>query len=201
MLLAGLAGYVDAVGFLSSGGYFVSFMSGNSTRLGVGLGEGTRAVGLALLLILSFLSGTVGGALLRRCVRPAAKEPAVLVAVAAVLMLAAATFALADRFVAMMLIASAMGAMNLAFEVDGDVRVGITYMTGTLVKLGIRVAEALTGGPRWNWFPYLLLWGGLVAGGALGALVWVTVDGIALWMAAAYAALVAGGVSVSRLRN
>ena len=39
--LSTLAGYVDATGFLMLGGFFVSFMSGNSTRLGVGLIEGT----------------------------------------------------------------------------------------------------------------------------------------------------------------
>lgn len=35
--LAALAGYVDAIGFLRLGGFFVSFMSGNSTRLAVGI--------------------------------------------------------------------------------------------------------------------------------------------------------------------
>ena len=38
--LAVLAGYVDSLGFLQLGGVFVSFMSGNSTRLAVSLAEG-----------------------------------------------------------------------------------------------------------------------------------------------------------------
>ena len=38
--LSALAGYVDGIGFLHLGGLFVSFMSGNSTRLGVSLAEG-----------------------------------------------------------------------------------------------------------------------------------------------------------------
>ena len=38
--LALLAGYIDALGFLSLGGYFVSFMSGNSTRSAVDLVQG-----------------------------------------------------------------------------------------------------------------------------------------------------------------
>src|ERR1019366_5919862 len=38
--LSALAGYVDAIGFLHLGGLFVSFMSGNSTRMGVSLAEG-----------------------------------------------------------------------------------------------------------------------------------------------------------------
>ena len=40
--LAALAGYVDAVGFIASGGLFVSFMSGNSTRLGIGLADASH---------------------------------------------------------------------------------------------------------------------------------------------------------------
>ncbi|MEC8456884.1 MAG: DUF1275 family protein, partial [Pseudomonadota bacterium] len=39
LLLAGLAGYVDSLGFLHLGGVFVSFMSGNSTRLAANLAE------------------------------------------------------------------------------------------------------------------------------------------------------------------
>ncbi|MDM8353607.1 DUF1275 family protein, partial [Brevundimonas diminuta] len=39
-MLAGLAGYVDSLGFLHLGGVFVSFMSGNTTRLAVNLAEG-----------------------------------------------------------------------------------------------------------------------------------------------------------------
>jgi len=35
--LAAIAGYVDAIAFVDLGGFFVSFMSGNSTRLAVGL--------------------------------------------------------------------------------------------------------------------------------------------------------------------
>ena len=38
--LSALAGYVDGIGFIHLGGLFVSFMSGNSTRLGVTLADG-----------------------------------------------------------------------------------------------------------------------------------------------------------------
>ncbi len=46
VFLSALAGFVDAMGFITLGGYFVSFMSGNSTKLAVSLGEGL--VGTAL---------------------------------------------------------------------------------------------------------------------------------------------------------
>ncbi|WP_312220062.1 YoaK family protein, partial [Brevundimonas sp.] len=64
LLLAALAGYVDSLGFLHLGGVFVSFMSGNTTRLAVSLAEGrwlaAGAVGGVLLL---FILGAMLGAL------------------------------------------------------------------------------------------------------------------------------------------
>lgn len=191
LLLAALAGYVDAAGFLASGGYFVSFMSGNSTRAGVGMANAAEAAGPALLLIACFVAGTVGGALLRRMLRGERRDGGLLLAVAAMLALAALSLPMAQRLVALGLLAAAMGALNLASEADGEVRVGLTYMTGTLVKLGLRIAEALGGGARWGWLPFLALWAALVAGGVLGALVWLAANGVALWLAAGFAATVA----------
>ena len=43
---AAMAGLVDAIGFLASGGFFLSFMSGNSTRFSVGVVEGAPYVGM-----------------------------------------------------------------------------------------------------------------------------------------------------------
>src|ERR1700733_888625 len=55
--LSGLAGYVDGIGYLYLGGLFVSFMSGNSTRLGVTLAQGqwvnaAEALGLIALFVI-----------------------------------------------------------------------------------------------------------------------------------------------------
>jgi uncharacterized membrane protein YoaK (UPF0700 family) len=56
--LAGTAGFVDAIGFLETGGLFVSFMSGNSTQAGIGLLEGDVGFAvLALGLVASFVLG------------------------------------------------------------------------------------------------------------------------------------------------
>src|SRR5260370_2883246 len=63
--LSALAGYVDGIGFLHLGGLFVSFMSGNSTRLGVSLAQAhwsnaAEAIGLIFL----FVTGTACGRLI-----------------------------------------------------------------------------------------------------------------------------------------
>src|SRR3546814_5922632 len=65
LLLALVAGWADAVGFLQLGGFFVSFMSGNSTRLGVGVGSGFwREAGLAAGLMATFVGGVAFGNLI-----------------------------------------------------------------------------------------------------------------------------------------
>jgi uncharacterized membrane protein YoaK (UPF0700 family) len=80
MALAGMAGFVDAAGYLSAGGYFVSFMSGNTTRLGVALGTGAGAA-LPALLIAGFVAGVTAGALVALRAGPW-RKPAVLALVA-----------------------------------------------------------------------------------------------------------------------
>ncbi|WEK56457.1 MAG: DUF1275 family protein [Candidatus Brevundimonas phytovorans] len=167
--LSAVAGYVDVVGFLMTGGFFVSFMSGNSTRLGIGLAGASEAAVVAGGLILSFVAGVVLGASVGRAAR-GWKEPAILGLVAVLLILAALTHWLGIGLLAALLLALAMGAQNAVFAQDGEVSVGLTYMTGTLVKLGKRLTVALWGGDRFGWFPYLLLWGGLLAGAVLGAM-------------------------------
>ena len=63
-MLAGLAGYVDSLGFLHLGGVFVSFMSGNTTRLAVNLAEGRwLAAGAVAGVLLLFVLGAMLGAL------------------------------------------------------------------------------------------------------------------------------------------
>lgn len=77
-VLASAAGFVDAVGFIHLGGYFVSFMSGNSTRGGTALAEGNwSGFVLAFGLVGAFLLGVVTASILRRLV-PAHKRMAVL---------------------------------------------------------------------------------------------------------------------------
>ena len=60
--LAMLAGYVDAIGFLRLGGLFVSFMSGNSTQLGVAIAGHAGGVAVAAGLLACFVLGVVLGA-------------------------------------------------------------------------------------------------------------------------------------------
>ena len=182
--LSALAGFVDAVGFMTLGGFFVSFMSGNLTRFGVGaaLGRWDQAATAAGIIGL-FVLGVVAGALVARRAGEGRRSP--VLGVEAALLLTAAGLCTAGWTAAgMVAVVLAMGVENAVFQRQGDVGVGLTYMTGTLVRMGQRIATALCGGPRWDWVPFLLLWAGLAAGGALGAVSFLRWGVLALWFAA-----------------
>lgn len=185
--LAALAGFADATAFVHLGGYFVSFMSGNSTRLGVGLAEEWSAAVIAGGLIAVFVLGVMIGAMSNRS-GDHAGSVRVLVVVSLGLAMAAMFASLNVPTFAIAALACSMGALNGVFQRNGEVAIAITYMTGTLVRLGRALAAAFTGGPRWNWAPYLLLWTGLLCGATLGALSYASVGLLGLWGLALVAA-------------
>ena len=193
--LAGLAGFVDATGFLATGGFFLSFMSGNSTRLGVGLAGSGGDAAIAASLILGFVAGVMAGTLTGRAAGRR-HRPMVLVLLGGVLLFAAALAAAGLLWPAFLATAFAMGAENTVFEADGEVRISLTYMTGNLVKIGQRLAGALLGRNRWSWLPYLALWSAMIAGAVAGATLWPRLGLAGLWVAAALALVLAAASAV-----
>jgi uncharacterized membrane protein YoaK (UPF0700 family) len=182
--LSALAGYVDGIGFLHLGGLFVSFMSGNSTRMGVSLAQlhwldAAEAFGLIAL----FVTGAALGSLIVLG-RGLNRQPWVLLAEALLLAAAALCNAVGLSNVAVAAIVLAMGLENAVFQIDGGAGLGLTYVTGALVKVGQLMAAALRGGARWGWAPNLLLWAALVAGSLCGALGYHWLNLAAIWFAA-----------------
>ena len=112
--LSALAGYVDGIGFLHLGGLFVSFMSGNSTRMGVSLAEGHWLGAIeALGLVAMFVIGAAAGSLIVLG-RGANRQPWVLLAEALLLAAAAPCHAFDLPNVA---IVPAMGMENAVFQI------------------------------------------------------------------------------------
>jgi uncharacterized membrane protein YoaK (UPF0700 family) len=195
--LSAMAGYVDGIGFLHLGGPFVSFMSGNSTRLGVSLAQAhwsnaAEAIGLILL----FVTGAACGSLIVLG-RGAHRQPWVLLVEAMLLALAALCYAVGLSNIAVAAMVLAMGLENAVFQIDGGAGLGLTYITGALVKVGQLVAAALTGGERWAWLPNLLLWAALVAGAVRGASAYQWINLAAVWFAAALALILSAIVAAA----
>ena len=158
-------------------------MSGNSTRLAVNLSEhGWSLRGLLpFAIIVLFIVGVMVGTLIRGKA-PRRKQVSVMAFVTAVLAAAAILSAFGQNVIAIALMVMAMGASNNVFVKEGEVSVGVTYMTGTLVKLGQRLAGRAIG-LRKPWHPYLVLWLGLLLGAVAGALSYSLLDLKCLWIA------------------
>jgi uncharacterized membrane protein YoaK (UPF0700 family) len=198
--LSALAGYVDGIGFLHLGGLFVSFMSGNSTRMGVSLADGQWLSALeALGLIVLFVVGAAFGSLI--VLGRSAHRQAVLLLTEALLLVAAAiAHHLGQPALAIVAIVLAMGLENAVFQIDGGAGLGLTYVTGALVKVGQLLAAAISGGPRWGWLPNLLLWAALVAGAVVGALGYARFNLGAIWIAALVALALAAAIAAGAKR-
>lgn len=193
--LAALAGLVDATGFVVAGGYFTSFMSGNTTRLGVELAQSPALALAPLGLIAAFLVGVTGGALIGR--RTEGRRKRVLLGIVA-LLLAGGTGLLAAGLPVPFLAASAMamGLANNVFAKAGEVTVGVTYMTGALVRFGQGIAARLAGEPLESTRGYGLLWSAL----ALGAVAGGVMSGIAPVLSAGTACVAAVALWIAALR-
>ena len=202
-LFAALAGGVDAIGYLMLGRLFVSFMSGNSTVLSVAIvrrdwSEALRAGGIIGLFVLGVAGGVVVARLAGRW-----RMPVVLLVVALLLAAAAAWSGdgvPAGAFAATVL---AMGALNAALDRAGGISVGLTYVTGALVRFGHGLGDALTGHPGDGaWREQAVPWISLVAGSAAGAAAQMAYGRDALWGASGVAlALACCTGAVPRLRG
>ena len=198
--LSALAGYVDGIGFLHLGGLFVSFMSGNSTRMGVSLAQAhwldaAEALGLIGLFVIGAAAGSL---IVLGC--GTHRQPLVLLVEALLLAVAALAYSFGLPALAIGAIVLAMGLENAVFQIDGGAGLGLTYVTGALIKVGQLIAAALNGGARWAWMPNLLLWAALVVGSAGGALAYAWANLGAIWLAAA-AALALSGVVAATARQ
>lgn len=171
LLLTASAGFADVIGFIELGGHFTSFMSGNTTQLGDALASGGGPVVLltASLVALFFL-GSVFGSLLALLAGPrwgsSAVTGLVLASFAATLAFAFAGFP-PSQF--MLILAAGAGAQNAILPSTGSVRLGTTFVTGTLFAAGQDLARAIRGvAPPWRWAQHMLVWASLLLGGLLG---------------------------------
>jgi uncharacterized membrane protein YoaK (UPF0700 family) len=169
ILVALIAGCVDAVGFTELGGYFVSFMSGNSTRLGLHLAyqQWSSALFVGGLIAL-FVGGAAMGALIDDLAGRFAA--AILFVVEAALLAAAAMLIGGMRPMSgIVLLPVAMGLSNALVLGERGARIGLTYMTGTLVRIGTGLTRLNRPGEARAVMLDGLLWIALILGVALGA--------------------------------
>jgi len=142
VLIVILAGFLDAIGFTYLSALYVSFMSGNSTGLGIAVANGHSGFAFSSAAVLgSFVFGAFAGSLLVATRKPAA-TPVVLAVEAGLVAGAAALVGHAEQVPSLLPVCIAMGMQNaVPRQVDG-VEGGRSYVTGAL--FGMAKALALS---------------------------------------------------------
>ncbi|ORC57974.1 DUF1275 family protein [Pseudomonas floridensis] len=166
--LSVLAGMTDAIGFMATGD-FVSFMSGNTTRLAVALSEADGGVIARLTLaILVFIAGNALGIVIARLGNRRALP---LLLSIATLLCAAAAWPMENNLLALVWAILAMGMLNAAVEQVNGQAVGLTYVTGALSRFGRGLGRWLLGERGTAWRGQLIPWTGMFIGAIIGALI------------------------------
>jgi uncharacterized membrane protein YoaK (UPF0700 family) len=141
------AGYLDGYGLLALGTY-VSFMSGNTTMTGVKTGQGALFAALIpATAIVSFVAGSGVGSLIKqsRLRRPATT---ILILISVLLSAVAVMGAsVAFKGVDIAVLSFAMGMANPVLAKIGGESISLTFMTGTLSRIGGHLGFALVGAP------------------------------------------------------
>ncbi|WP_433886830.1 YoaK family protein [Pseudomonas vranovensis] len=183
--LSVLAGMTDAIGFMATGD-FVSFMSGNTTRLAVSLGAGELAPILRIgAVLLAFVVGNALGVVIARL---SGRRPCPLLLIIAALLGLAALLPSTLQLPALVSAVTAMGMINAVVEEVNGLPIGLTYVTGALSRFGRGLGRALLGERRQGWRVQLIPWTGMFVGAVLGVLLEQAFDLGALLFSALLAA-------------
>lgn len=171
LILTGLAGFLDAAAYVRFNHLYVSFMSGNSTHLGMAIADWEVSDILAILgVVLAFVAGAALGTFIADhstkglIVRVLGLE-------AMLLLLAIAASLASLPLTCVMLVSLTMGLQNVLHQAVGGIDVGRGYVTGMLFSLGQSVARLVHGRADLDHARTSLLnWLVFVVGAAVGAL-------------------------------
>lgn len=164
-LLSVIAGMTDAIGFMVTGD-FVSFMSGNTTRLAVSIDQSNAALALHIgMLIAAFVGGNALGVIAARFSRR--RSWPLLLAIGVLLCVSGASGGGAAPF---LLAVISMGMINAVVEEVNGLPIGLTYVTGALSRFGRGLGRWCLGERRNGWRVQLIPWAGMLTGAIIGGL-------------------------------
>jgi len=181
--LAMIAGFVDAYGIITYDTY-LSFMSGNTTQAGYRTGQGDCWAAMpSALAIVFFVGGSFAGTLLAHSgVRWIRRLVFGVVAVLLALIIGFTQLGFSSSWVPISVLSFAMGAINTALSRVGAQNVSLTFVTGTLSRIGVQLALAVRGAPlpdsQGSWDTHLYrtflmagIWAGFLTGALLSGMV------------------------------
>lgn len=144
-LLCGIAGYVDALGYVKLGSVFAANMTGNTVLLAIVLARGAwHRAGIYCLTLAAFFAGALAASLMKRAFRGGSWLPLLVQAA----LLAAASFWPLDAASELALIAFGMGLQGAAVTQFGKASLYTVVITATVCRLASGLIDQLWPGPR-----------------------------------------------------
>ncbi|MBC3185695.1 DUF1275 domain-containing protein [Corynebacterium sp. zg-331] len=176
VMLASLAGATGAAAWLYSSGWYVTFMTGNTERMVLEPIRGGTEAGLAAFsAVVVFVIGALTATLARIYLWSQARHGAMVVATGAIIGAFVSDLWLGTQYdelspIPILFLAFGLGALNTSISRRGQVVMPLSYVTGTLVKIGQGIALHLAGKQKWMWFPQLATYLGFLVGAAGGGM-------------------------------
>ncbi|WP_160010935.1 YoaK family protein [Rhizobium sp. 18055] len=184
-----LAGMTDATGLVLSGD-FVSFMTGNTTRTALSLGDGNfQHAAVLIAAITVFVLGNAAGIVIAHFADR--RIFVVLGCVGLTLALASVMTNAGLVLPRFYLIVASMGMVNAAVEHIEGLPIGLTYVTGALSRFGRGIGRWMLGDRHFEWTIQIVPWLGMLAGAITGALLVQIAGAATLWLIAAFAIMIA----------
>ncbi len=193
--LAGIAGMVNAIGYLSYSHQAVTHLTGTASQLGIATSELSGAVATHLALVIAaFLAGAVlSGFVIQRQTLKLGRRYGVALGIEGLLLCAAALLMRHHHEAGSYFASAAFGLQNAMATTYSGAILRTTHVTGIVTDLGATLGHALRGleidSARIRL--YLLVLGAFVLGGALGSVLFRMVGTDALFYPAALTLLVA----------
>lgn len=150
LAIACTAAYMDAVGFLLFSGVYLSFMSGNTTRAAVLLGKGAwQDVVPVMCVFPAFVLGGAIGTMMMNMFDRSRRSivlfiAAIALAIASLLEGGQLSRSHEVRLGPLLLLTATMGLLNPMVQRVDRVSIGLTYVTGTLAKLGSAIGSEMS---------------------------------------------------------
>jgi len=171
--LAAVAGAVNAIGLLGFQHHAVSHLTGTSTLFSLALVDGDLTVGLHLvMIILSFVGGAIiSGAITGNVALQLGRRYSIALLVESGLLVLAMIALGSGHSIGQLLASAACGLQNGMVSTYSGAIIRTTHVTGLFTDIGTMI------GARWRGHEldrrrlvlYLILVGGFVVGGAIGA--------------------------------
>ncbi|WP_318468902.1 YoaK family protein [Photobacterium leiognathi] len=165
-----IAGIVDAIGFIHlKNGLFISFMSGNTTHVGILLTSGNVPQAWHYIgVILLFVFGAAVGEAIALANRPFYRST-IMALVSATLIITLCVEPIYSPIVTNFLLSFAMGVQNIALRLTIEKATALTYVTGFLVNTGRSIAMLLMGkGTSSTFFRHFNSWLAIFIGAIVG---------------------------------